>query len=78
MPVKSYLAFPMDSQKEALKVELEKIEGCDVIKAENKEVLVVITESPDEKTDEALLVKIRDIKHLKHISLVSGFKDVEN
>jgi len=78
MPVKSYLAFPFDNQKEALRIEIEKIEGCEAIEAENKDLLVVVTETSDEKADDALLVKIRNIKYLKHISLVSGFKDVEN
>lgn len=78
MPVKSYLAFPLDNQKEALKIELEKIEGCEAIEAENKDVLVVVTESSDEKADEALLAEIRNSKHLKHISLVSGFNEEEN
>jgi nitrate reductase NapAB chaperone NapD len=78
MPVKSYLAFPLDNQKEALKMELENIEGCEAIEAENKEVLVVVTESEDEKEDEALLANIRNSKHLKHISLVSGFNEEEN
>lgn len=78
MPVKSYLAFPMDNQKEALRMELEKIEGCEAIEAENKDVLVVVTESSDEKADEALLSNIRNSKNLKHISLVSGFNETEN
>jgi len=78
MPIKSYLAFPLDNQKAALRVELEKIEGCEAIEAENKDLLVVVTESSDEKADKALLEQIRNIKFLKHISLVSGFKDVEN
>ncbi len=78
MPVKSYIAFPHDNHKEELKNELENIEGCDAIEAENKDLLIVVTASDNEKSDETLLSKIRDSKYLKHISLVSGFKEQEN
>ena len=78
MPIKSYLAFPQDDYKEELKLELEKIDGCEAIEAENKDLLIVVTESSDEKKDDILLAKIRDTKFLKHISLVAGFKDLEN
>lgn len=78
MPIKSYLAFPFDDQKELLKTELEKFDECQAIEAENKDLLVVITETSDEKEDEVLLSKIRNIEFLKHISLVSGFQDTEN
>ncbi len=78
MPVKSYIAFPLDNRKNELKIELENIEGCEAIEAENKDVLVVVTASDNDKSDEALLHRIRESKFLKHISLVSGFRDEEN
>ena len=78
MAIKSYLAFPQDDRKANLKQSIEKLEGCEVIEAENKELLIVVTESPDEKADEQLLQQIRNIDDLKHISLVSGFNNVEN
>ena len=73
MPIKSYLAHPHDGQKNTLIQELSVIKNCEVIPSENKDVIVVVTETIDESEDKSLSEKIEAIGSLKLLTLVSGF-----
>ena len=67
MPIKSYLAHPLEGKKEELQ------QACEIIPAENKDVLVVITETATDAEDKKLKETIETIKSLKLLALVSGF-----
>ena len=73
MPVKSYLAHPIEGKKQQLVDAISAIEGCEVIPAENKDLLVVVTETDTRNQDEILKEKIEAISSLKLLALVSGF-----
>jgi nitrate reductase NapAB chaperone NapD len=73
MPIKSYLAHPHDGQKNDLIRDLTAIHQCEVIPSENKDVLIVVTETIDESEDKSLSEKIEAIDSLKLLALVSGF-----
>lgn len=73
MPIKSYLAHPLEGKKEALQEAISLLNGCEIIPAENKDVLVVITETKDDAEDIKLKETIETIKSLKLLALVSGF-----
>lgn len=73
MPIKSYLAHAISGKKEELIQALQKFEQCEVVPAENQDVLALVTDTADEREDEILKEKIEDIKSLKLLSLVSGF-----
>ena len=73
MPIKSYLAHPHEGKKEQLIQELLSLENCEVIPAENKDLLVVVTDTPDEIGDKKLTEQIEAIDSLKLLALVSGF-----
>ena len=75
MPIKSYLAFPRPGGKGNLESALNTIHECDVIPSENKDILVVVTDTQNEKEEENLLNKINNIESLDHLTLVSGFND---
>mgnify|MGYP000111587713 CR=1 FL=1 len=78
MPIKSYLAHPHENQKETLVAELSSLDNCEVIPAENKDVLILVTETKD-KTEEANLKDQLDtIKSLKLLAMVSGFNSPKN
>ncbi len=47
--------------------------NCDVIPAENKDLLIVITDTETLKADEPLKEKIEAIDSLKLLAMVSGF-----
>ena len=73
MPIKSYLAHPIEGKKEELQQAISLLAGCEIIPAENKNVLIVITETPTDAEDKNLKETLETIKSLKLLALVSGF-----
>ncbi|QTE21411.1 hypothetical protein [Polaribacter cellanae] len=73
MPIKSYLAHPLEGKKEDLAKAISFLKGCEVLPAENKNVLVLVTETETEEEDTKLKEKIEAISSLKLLALVSGF-----
>lgn len=74
MPIKSYLVFPHSGQKEQLAQALEH-HACSVIPAENKDLLIMVTDTQSEQDEEGLMQQLKEIKSLDHYTLVSGFND---
>jgi len=73
MPIKSYIIHSVENHKETVINALIKLENCEVIPAENKEVIVVVTDTSTEEKDKELYNKLLEIEGVKHMSLVSGF-----
>lgn len=73
MPIKSYLAHPHDGQKQDLIRSLEAMEQCEILPAENREVVVLVTDTSSKEEDERLVATLEKIPSLKFLSLVSGF-----
>lgn len=78
MPIKSYLAHPHEGKKEELSRAIASLEYCEVLPAENKEVLVLVTETETESEDILLKEKLDAIDSLKLLALVSGFNTPKN
>ncbi|WP_298533665.1 hypothetical protein [uncultured Algibacter sp.] len=73
MPIKSYLAHPHDGKKQHLINALSEIKECEVMPATNQDVLVVVTDTLDDASEDLLQVKIEKIDSLKLLAMVSGF-----
>ncbi|WP_027137346.1 hypothetical protein [Gaetbulibacter saemankumensis] len=73
MPIKSYLAHPHEGKKSELVQALTSISSCEVIPAENNDLLIVITETTNNTEDNILKEKIEAIESLKLLAMVSGF-----
>lgn len=73
MPIKSYLAHPKEGKKEDLLMALSKINHCEVIPAQNKDVIVLVTDTESEIEENILKEKLEAIESLKLFSMVSGF-----
>lgn len=73
MPIKSYILHCEENTKESLLKELQQFAYCEVIPAENHEIIVVVTDTDSEEKDIELYNQLLEIKGLKHLSLVSGF-----
>ena len=78
MPITSYLAHPHEGKKSELIEALTSFKDCEVIPAENKDVLVVVTETQDTEEENNLKDKIEAIASLKMLALVSGFNTPQN
>ena len=73
MPIKSYLAHPHIGKKTELIRALSTIDFCEVIPAENKELLILITDTESRQEEDLLKEKLDEIKSLKLLAMVSGF-----
>ncbi|MEO9806017.1 MAG: hypothetical protein ABJF04_22350 [Reichenbachiella sp.] len=78
MPVKSYLVFPKEGEKNNLVDKLNQLDWCEVLPAQNKDVLVLVTDTLDESDEDNCLNQLNEIQEIKHYTLVSGFEENEN
>lgn len=73
MPIKSYLAHPVEDKKEALLYKLSQIEACEVVPSKNQNLIIVVTETIDEEEEQQLQKELEAIEEIQLLSLVSGF-----
>ncbi len=78
MPIKSYLAHPQDGKKQHLVDALSAIKGCEVMPASNEDIVVLITDTLDDASEDILKEKIEKIDSLKLLAMVSGFNSPQN
>ena len=74
MPVKSFLAYPVRGRYDELAGALRALRGCEVIPAVNRDLLVVITDTPNEGSDEALREELARLDSLEGLVLVAGLR----
>jgi nitrate reductase NapAB chaperone NapD len=75
MPIFSYLAIPRDGARELLCSELARIEHCQIIPADNREVIVLVTDTPDESVEKELQKKLKGLQSLHSLSLSFGYNE---
>lgn len=75
MPIKSYLVFPHKGKKKTLGEVLGNLSWCEILPAKNKELIVLVTDTKNEKEEEKCLSVLNAIPELDHFSLVSGFEE---
>ncbi len=72
MPIFSYLAIPKNGAKETLCRDLAVLAHCRIIPADNHEVIILITDTPDQETEEALQEKLKNLQSLQSLNLAFG------
>ena len=75
MPVFSYLAYPKQGAKQDLLNELTALDFCEAMPADNENILILITDTPDEETEKALQKKIKNLKSLEALGMTFGHVD---
>ncbi|BCL62836.1 hypothetical protein DGMP_35290 [Desulfomarina profundi] len=75
MPIFSYLAIPANGAKEMLCADLASLSHCEVIPSDNREVVVLVTDTPDKATEEKLQEKLKQLQTLQSLSLTFGYDD---
>ena len=75
MPIFSYLAYPVQGAKEQLLNDLSALDFCEVTPAENEDVLVLVTDTPDEETEKKLQEKLKSVKSLESLGMTFGHTD---
>jgi len=75
MPVFSYLAYPERGAKEQLIKDLAALKYCEVTPAENEEILILLTDTPDDLTENALQKQLKALKSLQSLGMTFGHTD---
>ncbi len=75
MPVFSYLAYPKQGAKEELLNDLAALDYCEVTPAENEEILILVTDTPDEEKEKVLHKKLKKLKSLQSLGMTFGHTD---
>jgi nitrate reductase NapAB chaperone NapD len=78
MPIKSYLVHPIEGKKKDLIEVLASINNCEIIPAENKDLVILVTETETEFEEEQLKAKLEAMPNIKLLALVSGFNTSQN
>jgi nitrate reductase NapAB chaperone NapD len=77
MPIFSYLAIPEKGAREKLCSDLSGLDYCQVIPAENEEVVVVVTDTPDAISEINLQKTLKKLESLQSLSLTFGYDEKE-
>ncbi len=75
MPIFSYLAYPVPGARDELLAELSNIAFCEVTPAENADVLILVTDTPDADTEQRLQAQLRSLSSLKSLGMAFGHTD---
>ncbi|MCP4020600.1 MAG: hypothetical protein GY729_02055 [Desulfobacteraceae bacterium] len=61
--------------KDQLIKDLTKLQYCEVKPSENEEVLILLTDTPDEETNKELINTIKGLASLQSLSMTFGHTD---
>ncbi len=75
MPIFSYLAIPKKDARKSLCEELSALEHCQIIPADNQDVVVVVTDTPDDHIEKQLQHTIKSLPSLQSLSLAFGYNE---
>lgn len=75
MPIFSYLAYPAQGAKQQLVDDLTALDFCEVTPAQNQDVLILITDTPDEETEKKLQENLKVLKSLESLGMTFGHTD---
>lgn len=75
--IQSYVVHPAAGRAAEVIAALTAIPGCEVLAAENRPVLVLVTETPDRAAQRELERCLEAVENIAHIALVSGWTDEE-
>jgi nitrate reductase NapAB chaperone NapD len=77
MPIFSYLAMPKEGTRESMCKDLAALEFCQLIPSENQDVVVLVTDTPDENTEKRLQKTLKNLPSLQSLSLTFGYDEKE-
>lgn len=72
MSICSYLVIPEPGQAERLVERLEALPGCEVARAEGRDLLVLITDTPDRASERTLRERLDAVSEIRVMALTFG------
>lgn len=77
MPIISYLAFPAPGRFDQLEGALNALPGCETLPADGQELLVLVTDTADEREEKELQKQLRELDSLASLALVYARSDAD-
>jgi nitrate reductase NapAB chaperone NapD len=75
MPVLAYIASPRSGSKKKLLRELNALQHCEAFAADNADILILVTDTPDGETEEKLRKHLSKLESLESLSMTFGYND---
>ena len=75
MPILAYIVTPQSGKKNKLFKELNCMEYCEALSADNAEILILVTDTPDKETEKQLEKQLNKIESLESLSMTFGYND---
>ncbi len=75
MPIFSYLAISEPGSFQQLCADLKAMDYCEIVLPKNKEIAVLVTDTPDEETEKRLQSNLKSLKSLQSLSMTFGHVD---
>ena len=75
MPVLAYIASPRSGEKDKLLEELNGMQHCEAFAADNAEILILVTDTPDKETEKQLEKQLNKIESMESLSMTFGYND---
>ena len=75
MPVLAYIASPRSGSKKKLLKELNALQHCEAFAADNADILILVTDTPDGETEKKLRKHLNKLESLESLSMTFGYND---
>jgi nitrate reductase NapAB chaperone NapD len=75
MPILSYIALPVSGAKNELLGVLNSKEFCEAFPADNEDIVVLVTDTPDNDTEKELYGQLKNLKCMESLNLIFGYND---
>ena len=72
MPICSYVVVPMPGTAQSTQAALSEIQGCQVVPAENRDVLLLVTETDSSEEDRVLRNRLYDVPGIQALLMTFG------
>jgi hypothetical protein len=75
VPIKSYLAHSASGRRDELTRTLSALQGCTIVPAANRDVVILVTDTMDEAAEQRLQDALARVRGLQCLTLVAGLAD---
>jgi nitrate reductase NapAB chaperone NapD len=75
MPVLAYIVSPRSGEKNKLLKELNTMQHCEAFSADNADILILVTDTPDKETEKQLEKQLNKIESMESLSMTFGYND---
>ncbi len=72
MAICSYIVYPQPGSRDALRSKLTGIAGCDVMPAENNDVMILVTDTNSDSHETAVQQALKQIPEIQCLALTFG------